>query len=30
MKRTGLKTGLKLHPSELLMKTILYKNIYDY
>jgi hypothetical protein len=30
MKRTGLKTNLKLHPIESLMKKILYKDTHDY
>jgi hypothetical protein len=30
MKRTGLKTDLKLRPSESLMKKILYKDTHDY
>jgi hypothetical protein len=29
MKRTRLKMDLKLHPSESLMKKILYKNNHD-
>jgi hypothetical protein len=30
MKQTGLKTDLKLHLSESLMKKILYKDTHDY